>query len=470
MKFIRISLRLTVFISLLFSCSNDTLDDIDTNPNEPTDVPISSLLPQATISTITGVAGDGAGEYAPYFIEHVTNVHVNPRRPEDVNEDVWNSTYNTLMDLQIIVDKGSEGGNEAGFYAAVGVAKVLYAYTLSVGTDFFGEMPHSEALRGSANRRPAFDEQETIYAFMQQLLDEAIADLNRESLGDIASIDLVFAGDTERWEKTAYALKARLYNRLSNVNPEQSAQNALDAISQSFTSPEDNFVFDGYLTGLTNDNPWAAVQKSQDTYAVSTTFIDLLNNFTEPDFTDPRAERWFTKIEDEFVGAPPGEAQTDQDHTTYSAPSTETVLNDEAPQPLLTYDELKFIEAEAQWRLGSESEAYEAYQEAVRAALQRAGISEEDLETYVNQGTVFPGEENLTLEHIIGQKNISFWMFQSAEAYNDYRRTGIPGQLNHPRGPLLRLPYPPSELNLNPNAPDNINDVTIYQIPVWWAS
>ncbi len=470
MKLISKLLGLGLLISLLLSCSDDTLDAINENPNEPTDVPIAALLPQATVSTIAGVAGDGAGEYAPYFVEHTANVHPNVRRPELVNDDVWNSTYNTLMDLQTIIEKGSEGGDEEGFYSAVGVAKVLYAYALSVGTDFFGEMPHSEALQGSVNRAPAFDEQETIYAFLQQRLDEAIADLNRESaVGDLAQIDLVYQGDTELWIKTAYALKARLYNRLSNVDPEQSARNALDAINQSFTSPEENFVFEGYLTGLTNDNPWAAVQKSQQTYAVGTTFIELMDSFTEPDFTDPRAERWFTTIEGEFVGAPPGEALTDQEHVLYSAPSDE-VLYDAAPQPLLTYDELKFIEAEAQLRLGNAADAYAAYQEAVRAALARAEVAEEDAGAYVNQSTVFPGADGLTLEHIIGQKNISFWLFQSIEAYNDYRRTGIPNTLSDPRGTPLRLAYPPSEINRNSNAPDNINDVTIYEIPVWWAS
>src|SRR5690606_29756422 len=121
----------------------------------------------------------------------------------------------------------SEGGSEEGQYTAAGIAKILYAYTLSVGTDFFGEMPHTEALQGSLNRAPAFDDQETIYSFLQQILDEAIADLDRVSVGGIERIDLIFRGDTEMWKKTAYGLKARLSNRLSNINPESSANEAL---------------------------------------------------------------------------------------------------------------------------------------------------------------------------------------------------------------------------------------------------
>src|SRR5690606_34145238 len=123
----------------LFACTDDILDRINENPNAPTDVPISLLLPQATVSTINGVAGNGGGEYASFFVEHATNVHLNPRMPFNVNSAAWSSTYSTLKDLKIIIEKGSEGGNEEGQYTAVGIAKILYAYTLSIGTDFFGE-------------------------------------------------------------------------------------------------------------------------------------------------------------------------------------------------------------------------------------------------------------------------------------------------------------------------------------------
>lgn len=467
MKYINL-LFIALVSGILISCSEDILDDINKNPNASTDVPISLLLPQVTVSTVHGVAGDGGGEYACFFVEHTTNVHLNPRMPFNVNDNVWGSTYYTLKDLNTIIEKGSEGGNEEGQFHAVGIAKVLYAYTLSVGTDFFGEMPHSEANKGSENRSPTFDNQETIYAFLQNLLDEAIVDLDRESIGDISRFDLIYEGDTEMWKKAAYGLKARFYNRLSNIQPEASAQNVIDALANTFESEDEGMIFDGYLSGNTNDNPWAGWQKSEQTYAVSQTFLDLVNSFNDSDYTDPRANRWFTRINDEFVGAPTGQAQSDQTHSVYSAPSTETVLYDEAPQPLITYDEMKFLEAEAKFRLGLNEEAYVAYQEAVESACRRSGISEGEIDEYLDQGTVFPGANNLSMDHIIGQKNISFWMFQSIEAYNDYRRTGIP-QMNDPQGTPLRLPYPPSEVNRNPNTPATINDQTIYEIPIWWA-
>lgn len=459
---------LLIIILCNFSCSEDKFDEINKNQNSPTDVPISLLLPHVIVNTISGVAGDGAGEYASFFVEHATNVHINQRRPNNVNSTVWSRIYSNLNDLKTIVEKGSAGGNEDGQYFAVGIAKILYSYTLSIGTDLFGAMPHTEALDGSLNRTPIFDSQQEIYTFIQQYLDEAIDDLNKPSLSNYSNEDLIFNGNSEMWKKTAYSLKARLYNRLSNIDAQSSAQNALSALQAGFSNESESFTFDGYLPGNTNDNPWTGWQKQEQTYAVSRTFIDLVAEFSEGGSEDPRAELWFTRINGEFVGAPSGEAESDLTHTTYSAPSTETVLYDEAPQPLITYDELKFIEAEAQLRLNNRSAANAAYEEAVIAALKRVGINNGAIDDYTSQTVVFPGENGLTLEHIIKQKNISFWMFQSLEAYNDQRRTGIPG-MNDPGGTPLRLPYPPSEVNRNANTPSEINDVTIYEISVWWA-
>jgi hypothetical protein len=66
------TVSLVIVISIMgFSCSDDILDEINKNPNAPTDVPISLLLPQATISVIHGVAGDGGGEYACFLLNTI---------------------------------------------------------------------------------------------------------------------------------------------------------------------------------------------------------------------------------------------------------------------------------------------------------------------------------------------------------------------------------------------------------------
>jgi hypothetical protein len=83
---------------------------------------------------------------------------------------------------------------------------------------------------------------------------------------------------------------------------------------------------------------------------------------------------------------------------------------------------------------------------------------------YLAKSTVAVGENNLTLENIIKQKYVSFWLFQPIEAYNDYRRTMIPEMQNSVGPPPNRFPYPQDEVAANPNVPER----TI-QNKVWWA-
>lgn len=458
-KYLAISMVLVLFAG---SCSDSILDEIDTNPNAPTDVPISQLLPRATMVAVYAISGGIGASGAAMFAEHTTNVRLNPLDPDDVEEHGWSSAYSGLNDLNVMIEKAEEQQN----FAYTGIGKILFVYILSNTTDLYGDMPLTEGLNGSATRQPAFDSQEFIYNFMFDMLEEALEDLDGPSVGNPGAADLIFNGDMDMWKKMAYGLKARLWNRLSQVDPQTSANNALAAAALSFKDGE-GFIFDQYLSGSLNDNPWTGHQKSQELFAVSQTTLEVMSDFTDPGFSDPRAERWFTRIEGQLVGAPSGTNVSDPAHILYSAPSVQTVLFDEAPQPMLMYDEIKFIEAEAHFRLGETGAANEAYEMAVRAALARAGVESAEIEGYVAQGNVFPGENNLTSEHIMKQKWIAFWMFQAIEAFNDVRRTGIPAMQN-PNGQPLRFPYPESEITRNPNTPQDINIITIFSTPVWW--
>ena len=115
-------------------------------------------------------------------------------------------------------------------------------------------------------------------------------------------------------------------------------------------------------------------------------------------------------------------------------------------------------------RQSEKTEAYNAYLAGVEAALERAAIDEDDIIDYLDKSSISVGEDNLTLEHIITQKYIAFWLFQPIEAYNDYRRTLIPEMNNSVSAPPNRFPYPQDEVAANPNVPSS----TI-QNKVWWA-
>jgi len=459
-------ITLVLSVTILHSCSDDKFDEIGTNPNSPTEVPIKLLMPQVGVETAFAVSGTDLAWYSSVFVEHTTGVHGQLETADKrtainstIGNNSWNSLYaGALNDLNIIIQLGSEGGAEEGHWNAVGIAKVLSAYNYSVATDLWGEVPFSEALQGSENRTPLFDDQAEVYDGMQRLLDEAIADLQKESTTNVGTNDFYYSGDAEQWIKAAYALKARFHNRLSKKDPSGSATSVLNALTNAFEDGGDDLVFSSFTTDATGEHPWFQELNDRSHHAISTTIFNILDGLA-----DPRADLWFGTVGGSVVPAPNGTAVTDQGGNIYSRASR-NYLTATSPIPIITYDELKFLEAEAHLRLNERTEAYEAYLAGVEAAMERAEVDGDDIEAYLAQNNVAVGEANLSLEDIVTQKYIAFWLFQPIEAYNDFRRTSIPTMNNPVAPPPNRFPYPQDEVAANTNVPDR----TI-QNKVWWA-
>jgi hypothetical protein len=135
------------------------------------------------------------------------------------------------------------------------------------------------------------------------------------------------------------------------------------------------------------------------------------------------------------------------------------------PIPLMSYHELKFIEAEAKFRTGDATWKV-ALQQAVEASFEYHGADIGDYYTTEVEPRLTAGNE---LKEIIMQKYIAFYEYESIEAYNDYRRTGYPA-MNNPKnatvGFVNHFPYALSEVSSNPA---NVPTIDVYKDKVWWA-
>ncbi len=371
-----LKIYLTVLVFALSSCSEDVLNDIDTNPNQINDVPLRTLLTQIQVSYVTEVAGGGTALNTYYLSEQNTFVLGENRLEavQSVGGGLWSQAYQSLNNLAILKQKAVAAN--ANTYA--GIADVYRALNLAALTDLFGDIPYSEALRSDIIN-PAFDSSTSIYAEIQNVLDQAIANLEKEP-GLLApkGDDLIFGGNKALWIKTAYGLKARMYNRLSNLDPAGSATNAQAAVSKSFANDNENFTFTKFANSNANANPFSNAQNNQPASAVGNGIYKAMASFGTNGKAedDPRANIWFTKVKGQIIPAPNGTARPDfgeprLDGAFYSKP--EIFKYFAAPMPLLTFVELKFIEAEAQLRLNKRTEAYGAYQTAVSLALKHAG-------------------------------------------------------------------------------------------------
>lgn len=450
----------------LGGCSEDLMDSINHERNDATDMTAVNMLPAVEIKTAFETAGTDLAWYASVYVEHSAGTwgqHSTADKRVAQNDasifgNNWNSTYDILKTLKVIENKCSVGGIEEGNNKVLGMAQVLTAYNLGVLTDLFGDVPFSEALQGAVNMQPKFDKQQDLYAFIQSHLDEAIVNLAKAGLNP-ASKDYFYSGNTAQWIKAAWALKARYYLRLSNVDANASTK-ALTCMATAFASNADGFVFAKYEDSAIGENPWFQFLNDRTHLSVSKNIHDVMNTRN-----DPRMSEYFDMTSGSEWAAN-GLADQNQGGRYYvSLISQDNV----APTPIMTYHELKFIEAEAKFRTGA-ADWKNSLQQAIAANFAYHG-STADAAAYFTAEVdprLTAGNE---IQEIITQKWIALYEAEAIESYNDYRRTGFPVMTNPlnltaTAGFVNRFPYGISEVSSNGA---NVPDIDVFKDKVWWA-
>jgi len=451
---------------LFVACSEKVMDDINKDVNDAATMPASNMLPDVELRTAFETTGTDIAWYATVYIEHdagtwAQSADADKRLSQESSslfDNNWNSVYSVMMACNTIINKTDPAtGSEPDNFWARGIAQVLLAYNLAVTTDMWGDVPWTEAMKGAESMRPKYDTQESIYVAIQALLDDAVVNLGKTTLS-VPNFDYIYAGKQDKWIKAAYSLKARYALRLINKD-NNAAANALANIPKGFTSAADAMIFNKFTSAATGQNPWYQFMIDRSHLSSSAT---LFNYMAERNDTN-RMAKYFTKIGNAYKPAPSGTAEETQGGV-YSV-SAVTANGATAPIPLMSYHELKFIEAEAKFRTG-DATWKAALQAAVEASFTYAGAT---------IGTYFANqvEPRLTagneLNEILTQKYIAFYEYEAIESYNDYRRTGIP-TMNNPNnattGFVNRFPYALSEVS---NNAANVPAISVYTDKVWWA-
>src|SRR5690606_5129534 len=235
------------------SCSEDRMDEINFNPNNPTDVEAKFILADVITATAVRSVGGDLNTYLSTYVEHEVGTHnqlwnAEHRDGEPQNattfNNSWNSIYETIKNARIIVEKCSEGGQQEGNYTTLGVGQILLAYNMAILTDMYGDVPFSEAFDPFGNKTPKVDKQEAIYAQILTLLNEAIVNIpkgDNHVTGGYSSHDLLFNGGATgnaRWIKFANGLKARYTMRLLHVSADktQALEDVIEFVDASFVS------------------------------------------------------------------------------------------------------------------------------------------------------------------------------------------------------------------------------------------
>ncbi|MFA9371310.1 MAG: SusD/RagB family nutrient-binding outer membrane lipoprotein [Labilibaculum antarcticum] len=470
------------FFAITFtSCSEDLMDDINKNVNDPADVAASLIITDVMTSSAFNVTGSDLAFYSSCYIEHnvgvynqMYNAEIRTGEPtgSTTYNNSWNAAYRNLLNTKDIITKCSEGGLEDGNVHTLGIAQILSAYNLAILTDLMGDVPWTEALQPGVIFTPALDKQEAIYADIFQFLDDAIANLAKETaFSTLGNQDFFYDGDEASiamWTKFAYGLKARYTMRLSKVSPNYS--DVIEFANKSFTDASEQCQF--VYNGATSKSPWEQFFLDRDYFGASASFHNKLESRN-----DPRDAKFFKAYEEggDLVFAPNGTPNQGQGEYGISAISSLT-----APTYLLSYHEIEFLKAEAYARSNDLPNAKIALEKAIVAACGKVNIdiSSADAETYFTED-VEPVllDQNSTLKEIMVQKYISFFEEEAVEAYNDIRRLKAMGdnfiQLDNPLNSSkfpLRFAYGSEDVTTNVNVREAYGDGSyVYSENVWWA-
>ncbi len=223
------------------------------------------------------------------------------------------------------------------------------------------------------------------------------------------------------------------------------ATKALDEISQSFQSNDDNAVY-FFGTSETAANPWYQffTQRPGDEAFEGGTLSQMLL-----DLNDPR-------------------------YPLYNLDSTDANGNPisyynkiNSPVEFITYDELQFVKAEATLRTsGNFAEAQTYFQNAIKANMDKLGIAPTTANTYIAaNGTLPTTSVDSAISKVASQEYIA--LFLNPEAWTLWRRTGSPN-LQPVSGTAIprRLLYPQSEISFNSaNVPAS---VTLFSPKIFW--
>jgi hypothetical protein len=98
------------------------------------------------------------------------------------------------------------------------------------------------------------------------------------------------------------------------------------------------------------------------------------------------------------------------------------IFNDNAPHAILIYPELQFIKAEAAFKKGDKTLAYNAFRLGVSSALDFVGVSAANRDAYLASAAIPKSGNDLTLSDIMLQKYIALYGQGALETWVDMRR------------------------------------------------
>lgn len=473
----------TLASAIALSACEDNLTEINENPNAPETVPVENVL-LSGIWDVTANAGNrGAfGQWTQLY--HAENWAQHVAQPVYNDEDfyvprsgvvplIWGEMYTALTDLDYVKDVAEADGDE-NLWA---VAEIMTVYGFIILTDYYGDIPYTEALRLDEDYAfPAYTPQEEIYPDMIARLADAADRINPSQTLEYEGFDPIYHGDMDGWRRFANSLQLRLAMRMSNTPLSGQAATAFAAawsadifeavgdaadVEWSAAQPAQNPIYEGIvLAGRTGD------------FRLSVSLVTTLQGLNDPRlplYAEPAVS------DGEYRGLRNGLVPADytfgdrQGGTGDFSTIGEGFMQPTTPSVLMSYAEVLLLGAEAAERGWIQGSADALYAQGIEASMQYLDIPQAEIDTYLAQPAVgYTGLEDIWL-----QKWLTLYL-AGPEAFSEMRRVGWldlePAENSTlPAGAFpARLYYPPEEELYNPVNYEAAGGDMPLEEPMWW--
>jgi hypothetical protein len=451
MKLFKYIFWLAGAVLILSGCKKE-LERINRNPNEAQSVEPDYLLSngiKANVDTYWGV--DATMESSLLYVQYWAKIqYTDPDKyiPAATSiQTIWSNFYaQGVQDFTTLAQLGDTLHNPN--YKAVAI--IMRSWIFQVLTDYYGDVPYSQAGNIDKYPNPKYDEQKDIYTGLLTELKTAVGLIN--TTGDPILGDVLYNGDLNKWKKFANSLRLRIALRIADREFD-AAKAVFDEIGADNTGLIASNSENAQLVYLAspNQNPVGKNRETRNDYRISKSVVDKLNSLNDPRLTIYGA---LPRDTNAIVGVTNGLSTAAASllglNKTSDAGAVFTATT--APAVLFNYAELLFIKAEAAQRGLLAGDAADLYAQAITASLKQYNVADPAVVTYLAQPAVAYNAANY--KQSIGDQKWLALFGEGLEGFAEWRRLDYPVLTPAKEGVLggkipLRLTYPSGEQAVN---------------------
>lgn len=467
-------------LTVLFASGCKKFLNVNSDPDTTQAPSVSSVFPAMLAGIPRGIQYDA--RYVGKYIQNWNTMANNNGdvwdthsyiANSDASGDIWRQAYFGLgknLDY-IIVDALRDQR-----YDYAGAAMSLKAYMFQTATDYHGEIIFKEAFKENTYYFK-YDTQDVVYQGVDSLcrlaikyleMAEAVKSTNTLALGDYS-----YNGDVTKWKRFTYGILARNWNHLSNKSS-YNADSVIKYCNNSLTGLADDFLIPFDASKNDDTNFFGPYRDNLTLFRQSNFMVQLLDGTTLAGTNwainrDPRMPHMLSASADTsgtnnggYRGVSPGLGDPLSASTTgvnfrrrvpvlwadstIGNPSAGAFLDNgkylfknKAVMPVMTYSEIQFIKAEAEFRKNNRDAALVSYTNGINAHFDfinksygslrgasniftGAPISAAQRSAYLASNNVKKTGASLTMTDIMLQKYISGWAWNWVETWVDLRR------------------------------------------------